>query len=129
MKDTYGGNLRNTREQLKISLRSFAKIIGVHPTYLSKIELGQLPPPSKVIRKRIENETVRLLKAAVRERRKVLEQTQLEVFNLEMGLISRVVNTYSRQPDFRGRLTQHLQKCIDRVERVARRDGQGTTKG
>jgi len=53
----FGDYLRNKRERLlqgdkKYSLRQVAGRVGIEPTYLSKIERGDLAPPSEqVIRK------------------------------------------------------------------------------
>jgi len=55
--NTFGDYLRKKREQLleedkRFSLRQVAGRVGIEPTYLSKIERGDLSPPSeKVIRK------------------------------------------------------------------------------
>jgi transcriptional regulator with XRE-family HTH domain len=45
--DTFGTTVRRERERLQIGLRQFAKIIGVSPTYLSKVEREQFPPPAE----------------------------------------------------------------------------------
>lgn len=53
----FGSYLRKKRERLllgdkRFSLRQVAGRVGIEPTYLSKIELGDLAPPSEqVIRK------------------------------------------------------------------------------
>jgi len=53
----FGNYLRQKRERLllsdkRFSLRQVAGRVGIEPTYLSKIELGDLAPPSEqVIRK------------------------------------------------------------------------------
>ncbi len=48
----FGTHLRNTREQLRLgdrrySLRKVAGRIDVEPSYLSKIERGEVAPPSE----------------------------------------------------------------------------------
>ena len=48
----FGDHLRNTRERLRLedrrySLRQVAKRIGIEPGYLSKIERGEVAPPSE----------------------------------------------------------------------------------
>lgn len=55
---TFGEHVRNRREELRLSdkrfsLRQVARRVGVEPAYLSKIERGEMPPPS-------EEATVRL---------------------------------------------------------------------
>jgi transcriptional regulator with XRE-family HTH domain len=57
MQEHFGSYIRQRREQLlaedrSFSLRQVSVRVGIKPTYLSKIELGDLKPPSeKVIRK------------------------------------------------------------------------------
>jgi transcriptional regulator with XRE-family HTH domain len=42
-----GAFIRREREGKEIGLREMAKMIGVSPTYLSKIERGEFPPPAE----------------------------------------------------------------------------------
>lgn len=42
----FGKMLRTVREQRRLSVRKLARLIGISPTYLSKIERGELPPPA-----------------------------------------------------------------------------------
>ncbi len=44
---TFGATVRRERERLKVGLRQFAKMIGVSPTYLSKVERDEFPPPAE----------------------------------------------------------------------------------
>jgi HTH-type transcriptional regulator, competence development regulator len=46
-RDTFGATVRRERERLQIGLRQFANMIGVSPTYLSKVEREQFPPPAE----------------------------------------------------------------------------------
>jgi transcriptional regulator with XRE-family HTH domain len=43
----FGALLRREREAKEIGLREMAKMIGVSPTYLSKVERGDFPPPAE----------------------------------------------------------------------------------
>ncbi len=48
----FGSHLRQSREQLRegdrrYSLRQVAQRVGIEPAYLSKIERGDVPPPSE----------------------------------------------------------------------------------
>ncbi|WP_027875041.1 helix-turn-helix domain-containing protein [Spongiibacter marinus] len=57
-KTNFGDYVRDTRERLKskdrsFSLRQVAQRVGIQPTYLSKLERGELPPPSEETAKRI----------------------------------------------------------------------------
>jgi transcriptional regulator with XRE-family HTH domain len=41
----FGAFVRREREAKEIGLREMAKMIGVSPTYLSKVERDEFPPP------------------------------------------------------------------------------------
>jgi HTH-type transcriptional regulator, competence development regulator len=43
----FGALVRQEREAKEIGLREMAKMIGVSPTYLSKVERGDFPPPAE----------------------------------------------------------------------------------
>jgi len=43
----FGALVRRAREGKEIGLREMAKMIGVSPTYLSKIERDEFPPPAE----------------------------------------------------------------------------------
>lgn len=45
--DSFGALVRREREAKEIGLREMAKKIGVSPTYLSKVERDELPPPAE----------------------------------------------------------------------------------
>ena len=44
---TFGATIRELREGQQISLRKFADKVGISPTYLSKIEREEFPPPGE----------------------------------------------------------------------------------
>ena len=44
-KEKFGEFVRRERKAQEIGLREMAKMIGVSPTYLSKIERDEFPPP------------------------------------------------------------------------------------
>jgi|SRR5262245_9714482 len=46
-KEKFGEFVRREREAKEIGLREMAKMIGVSPTYLSKIERDEFPPPAE----------------------------------------------------------------------------------
>lgn len=61
MGDEFGEYVRHRREQLKerdpaFSVRRLAARIGVEPSYLSKVERGETPPPSEATILRIARE-------------------------------------------------------------------------
>jgi len=46
-KEKFGTFIRRKREGKVIGLREMAKMIGVSPTYLSKVERDEFPPPAE----------------------------------------------------------------------------------
>lgn len=44
--NTFGAWLRQSRKERNISLRCMARLVGVSFSYLSKVETGDMPPPS-----------------------------------------------------------------------------------
>jgi len=49
----FGATVRALREQRQISLRKFADKVGISPTYLSKVERDEFPPPGEETIKQI----------------------------------------------------------------------------
>jgi plasmid maintenance system antidote protein VapI len=45
--EKFGEFVRREREAKEIGLREMAKMIGVSPTYLSKVERDEFPPPAE----------------------------------------------------------------------------------
>jgi HTH-type transcriptional regulator, competence development regulator len=43
----FGATIRALREEKRIGLRQFARMLGVSATYLSKIEREEMPPPAE----------------------------------------------------------------------------------
>jgi len=68
--DSFGGTVRQLREARKIGLRTFARRVGMSPTYLSKIERNDFKPPSeekiKAIAQALDQDTDELLALAGR---------------------------------------------------------------
>ena len=57
----FGATVKKVRERLRredrrFSLRQVAQRIGIEPAYLSKIERGQVPPPSEATTVRLAKE-------------------------------------------------------------------------
>src|SRR3954462_1127865 len=46
-REKFGAFIRREREAKEIGLREMARLIGVSPTYLSKIERSEFPPPAE----------------------------------------------------------------------------------
>ncbi len=51
----FGERIRTLRMEMKITLRKFAAMIEVTPTYVSKIERGEAQPPAEDVIKRMAN--------------------------------------------------------------------------
>jgi transcriptional regulator with XRE-family HTH domain len=51
--ETFGTFLRGQRARQGLSLRKFAELVGIAPSYASNIESGQMPPPSEQIMSRM----------------------------------------------------------------------------
>ena len=68
--ERFGAFIRRKREDREIGLREMAKMIGVSPTYLSKVERDEFPPPAedkvRAIAKIIECDADELLARAGR---------------------------------------------------------------
>ena len=45
--DSFGATVRRLREEQKIGLRKFAQLVGMSPTYLSKVERDEFKPPTE----------------------------------------------------------------------------------
>lgn len=45
--EKFGAFIRRQRESRDLGLREMAKMIGISPTYLSKIERDEFPPPAE----------------------------------------------------------------------------------
>ena len=46
-REKFGAFIRREREGKEIGLREMAKMIGVSPTYMSKVERDEFPPPAE----------------------------------------------------------------------------------
>ncbi len=44
---SFGATVRQLREEKKIGLRRFAQMVGMSPTYLSKVERDEFAPPAE----------------------------------------------------------------------------------
>ena len=49
MKETFGERVRRSRQAKKITLRKFASLINVSPTYMSQIENNRFSPPTEEV--------------------------------------------------------------------------------
>jgi transcriptional regulator with XRE-family HTH domain len=103
MKTSFGGYLRERREQLlqedsQFSVRRVARRIGVEPSYLSKVERGETPPPSEgkiltLARELGEDPDVLLALAG-----KVSSELQ-EIIRKRPALFAELIRELKNQPD------------------------------
>ena len=120
----YGRALREIRGRLDVSLRTFAKAVGIHATYLSKIELGQLPPPSLEVQRRIDNALQKFGGEVLRAKKRQLAYLQEDVFLLELQLIQNVVDQHLNDGERTDQLIEVLRRWIGTLE--ASRAGKDT---
>jgi|GEM_PF-5461858 Predicted transcriptional regulators len=116
----YGQRVRNFREELGLSLRSVARRAGIHPTYLSKIELGHLPPPAPAVLARIDSALTAMLEDRLVSERKRLDAQRRTVFQHELLLIARFVEKYQTDSLFREALLYEFRNILARLEQVRR---------
>jgi len=83
---TFGASVRAWREEKEIGLRRFADLVGMSPTYLSKIERDEFPPPGeekiKSIAKALDRDADELLALAGRvasDLEEIIQQTPREM--------------------------------------------------
>ena len=114
--DAFGPHLRSTREKLReqdrrYSLRQVAERVGIEPSYLSKVERGEVAPPSE--------ETIQRLA-------KELDLDPDALLALAGKVSSDLREVIRRRPELFGRLIRELRDLPDHaVLRIARevRDG------
>lgn len=104
------------RTRLGVSLREFARLAQIHPTYLSKIELEHLPAPSPAVQKRIDDLLAELAARTRDEKNDLLRSLQSEVFESELLLLDMIMNKYARKPQFRAPLLQQMRRMVERLE-------------
>lgn len=110
MSDTFGGYIRERREarreeDRRYSLRQLALRLGIEPSYLSKVERGEVAPPSEstivnIARELEEDPDVLLalagkvssdLQAAIRSRPKLFAQIIRELKDMPDHAVLRLV--------------------------------------
>ena len=110
-KEKFGAFTRRERQAKQIGLRQMAKMIGVSPTYLSKIERDELPPPAEdkvlAIARIIECDPDRLLAVANRVASDLLEI--LKRHSSELPTLLREID--DMWPAIRGELCDIVRKA------------------
>jgi len=110
-REKFSAFIRRQRETREISLREMAKMIGVSPTYLSKVECYQIPPPTeakvKAIARIIECDADELLARAGRVSSDVSDI--IKRHPIELAALLRT--TKGLRADQVARLTREAQKA------------------
>jgi len=125
----YGLRVRELREMLGLSLRGVARRAGIHPTYLSKIELGHLGPPSAAIQNRIDTALTAMLESQLVSERRRLEDQRRTVFQHELLLIARFVEKYQSDGAFRDALLNEFRYIVSRLEAARNPAAEPKTSG
>lgn len=112
-REKFGAFIRREREGKEIGLREMAKIIGVSPTYLSKVERDEFPPPAedkvKAIAKIIGCDTDDLLARAGRVSTDISDI--IKRHPIELAALLRT--TKGLTADAIARLARHARKTQD----------------
>ena len=112
--EQFGALVRRKREAKEIGLREMAKMIGVSPTYLSKVERGEFPPPAedrvKAIAEIIGGDPDELLALAGRVASDLSDIIKRNP--RELGALLRTANGLTAED--MGRLARQAQKVKDK---------------
>ena len=111
--ERFGEFIRRKREAKEIGLREMAKMIGVSPTYMSKVERDEFPPPAedkvRAIANIIRCDVDELLALAGRVSSDVAEIIKRQP--AELAALLRTANGMSAEQI--ARLTRQAQKVKD----------------
>lgn len=110
---SFGEELRRLRQAKEISLRKFAVQAGMSPTYLSKVERGEFPPPAE---------------EKVRAMAKLLGQNEDEFLALANRVASDLTDIIQERPkimaDFlrtaRGLPQDEMKRLLDQARRSSK---------
>jgi HTH-type transcriptional regulator, competence development regulator len=112
-RETFGAFVRREREAREIGLREMAKIIGVSPTYLSKVERGEFKEP---------------VEEKVRAIAKIIECDPEELMALAGRMPSDLANIIKRHPVEMSALLRSVKgSSAEEITRLAQRTSE--TKG
>jgi len=108
-KKTFGQTIRAWREEKQIGLRKFANKVGMSPTYLSKVERDDFPPPGeekiKAIAKALEKDADEVLALANRvasDLSEIIQRTPREMatfLRAANGLTPKDLEQFTRQAE------------------------------
>jgi transcriptional regulator with XRE-family HTH domain len=111
--EKFGAFVRREREGKEIGLREIAKMIGVSPTYMSKVERDEFPPPAEDKVRAIAN----IIRCDVDELLALAGRVSSDVSNIikrqpaEMAALLRTASGMSAEQI--ARLTRQAQKVKD----------------
>jgi len=117
--EQFGEAVRRLRQVKEISLRKFAVQVGMSPTYLSKVERGEFPPPAE---------------EKVRAMAKLLGQNEDEFLALANRVASDLTDIIQERPkimaDFlrtaRGLPQDEMKRLLDQArEKASRQSSRG----
>ena len=113
---SFGALVRREREVKEIGLREMAKMVGVSPTYLSKVERGEFPPPAedkvKKIAKILDRDPDELLAVAGRVASDVTDIIRQHAHPREMADFLRAAKGLTA--DELARLARQMQKAKEK---------------
>jgi transcriptional regulator with XRE-family HTH domain len=113
---SFAATLRRLREERKIGLRKFAHMVGMSPTYLSKVERDEFNPPSE--------EKIRAIAAA-------LGQDADELLALAGRVSSDLADIIQRHPRematflraANGLSAEEMQRLVEEARRLKEEEG------
>lgn len=111
----FGARVRSLRKQKQISLRKFAERVGISPTYLSRVERDEFPPPA-------ENTVVAIAKALG-----VDPDELLALANRIASDLSEIIKRHPREMatflrSSKGLTAQDLKHLTDEAQRIKESD-------
>ena len=117
---SFGATVRRLREEKKIGLRKFAQIVGMSPTYLSKVERDQFNPPSE--------EKIKAIAAALGEDANGLLALAGRVSSDLADIVQRQIQRHPREAaDFlrsvNGLSAKDMQRLAEQAQQLKKEEG------
>ncbi|MGB5743212.1 MAG: helix-turn-helix transcriptional regulator [Sedimenticolaceae bacterium] len=117
---SFGATVRRLREEKKIGLRKFAQMVGMSPTYLSKVERDQFNPPSE--------EKIKAIAAALGEDANGLLALAGRVSSDLADILQRQIQRHPREAaDFlrsvNGLSAKDMQRLAEQAQQLKKEEG------
>ncbi|MGB5202178.1 MAG: helix-turn-helix transcriptional regulator [Sedimenticolaceae bacterium] len=117
---SFGATVRRLREEKKIGLRKFAQMVGMSPTYLSKVERDQFNPPSE--------EKIKAIAAALGEDANGLLALAGRVSSDLADIVQRQIQRHPREAaDFlrsvNGLSAKDMQRLAEQAQQLKKEEG------